>query len=150
MPNMSLYLDMSKRKSKLSLDILCVPILLSMAPMHLLGHNDQNEEKPDSLYIWCHWYQCWHHMVQMELKMTSLYSLLQDNWNDVQLCSCYTIGTGVTVTWCWWHHQWHHSIPEIKMIEMRCSMTFWWCAVIGIDICSMWCWCHCQWHYYIC
>ena len=56
----------------------------SIAPLHLLGHSDQNERKHDSLYMLCYWYLSWHHMVPMALKM-KFYSLGQDNWNEVQL-----------------------------------------------------------------
>ena len=59
-------------------------MLLSMAPLHLLGHNYQNEVKHDSLYMWYHGYQFWHHMVPMALKI-KFYSLGQDKWNEMQL-----------------------------------------------------------------
>ena len=68
----------------MSRHIIGMPMLLSVVPLHLLGHNDQNEMKHDSLYIWCHWHQGWHHMVWMASKMT-FYFLGLDNWNKVQL-----------------------------------------------------------------
>ena len=55
----------------------------------------------------------------------------------------------VSVTLYWWHHQWHNCIPYVKMIEMRCIMTFCSSAMIGTDISSTWFWWHCQWHHCI-
>ena len=80
---------------------------------------------PEFLWLtWCHWYQYWHHMVPIALKMTSSPSLGQDNWNEVNL-----------VMSCYWHLcQCHmmlmassvaplHSLCQ--SIQMRCSTTFW-------------------------
>ena len=47
-------------------------MLLSMVPLYLLGHNDQNEVKHDSLYMWCYWQQFWHTWCQW-------------HWNDIIL-----------------------------------------------------------------
>ena len=45
-----MYLHMSEQcldMSKQCLDISVMPMVLSMAPLHSLGHNDQNEVKHD-------------------------------------------------------------------------------------------------------
>ena len=48
---MYMCLDMSRQYQTMSRHISGLSMLLSMAPLHLLGHNDQNEVKHDSLYI---------------------------------------------------------------------------------------------------
>ena len=76
------------------LDISDMPILLSMALLHIFGHNNHNEMKHDSLYMW------W----SKQLKWGATWS-------------CYAMGTGVSVIWCWWHYQWHHSTPYAKWLK---------------------------------
>ena len=43
--------------SKLSRHTFGMPMVLSMAPMPLLGHNHQNAVNMTFLVMWCHWYQ---------------------------------------------------------------------------------------------
>ena len=61
------------------------------------------------LYQWC-WYQ--HHVMLITSSVTQLYSLGQDDPNEVKITfwSSNSIGTGMDITWCWWHHQCHQAI----------------------------------------
>ena len=80
--------------------------------------------------------------------------------------SCYSIGTGISVTCCQQNHQWHHFIISVKTDARRCNMTFlviWWhwyqyhmmslelvlFGATGIGACIMWCRQQYQCHYCI-
>ena len=73
---------------------------------------------------WCQWYWKWHHFVFLRSRLLRLGA----TW------SCYATDTGVSIQWCWWHLQRYHPIAYIKMIERKCSMTFWSFDTIGIDV----------------
>ena len=75
------------------------------------------------------------HMISLALSLVSHYAdgvincsitflrSRQLNWDATWLIwSCDAFDT--SITWCPWHQQWHHYIAYVKMIDMRCNMTF--------------------------
>ena len=40
-----------------------IPTVLSIVPLHSLGHDDWNEVQHDILVMWHHWHQCLSHMM---------------------------------------------------------------------------------------
>ena len=56
---------------------------LSMAQLHLLAKDDQNEVQHDFLMMYWNWQWCGH-MMTMASKMAQLYSLHQDNQKAMQ------------------------------------------------------------------
>ena len=74
------------------------------------------------LVMWCHWHWC-HMISKIPVVQHVFLRLRQSNWDATWLFqSCDAFST--SITWCPWYHQWHHCIPYIKMIKMRCNMTF--------------------------
>ena len=61
-----------------------MPMLLSMVPLHLSGHNDKMWWNIALCTCDAKGPQCWHYMVPMALKM-KFYPLGQDDSNEVQL-----------------------------------------------------------------
>ena len=103
--------------------------------------------------------------VRMAFSIALLHSLCPDEQSEVQhnFLGHYVIGA--SVTWC----QWHHCIPQDKMIEMGCNMTFlvmlchwhWWCNqyyqchhyILWVNTIKIWCnmaflvmWHNFHWH----
>ena len=93
----------------------------SMAPLHLLGQDNQDEVQHD----------CFGHV--MPLISTSIlcdvYGIVngitaflrsrQSKWGVTWLFgSCETTGTDISITWWWQCHQWHNCISYKNMIEM--------------------------------
>ena len=122
-------------------------MLFSMAPLHLLGHNDQKWGEIWLFIMWCPWHKCWHQMVPMALKMTSFYSLCQDELQlghimpfalVAVLCDADGIINGTI------------SFLMSKWLKLGATLLFSPCATIGIVISSMWCQWHCQLHHCIC
>ena len=77
--------------------------------------------------MWCYW--CWHqcHKKPMLSSMAPLHSLdqWQWKWGVIRLFwPSDTTGAGIGISWYQYHYQWHHCIPSVKMIKMRCNMTF--------------------------
>ena len=93
------------------------------------------------LVMWHH--SCWHwcHMMLMALSMAPLHSLNQDDQNEWQ--------HDLFGLWRQQHYQWHHCIPWVRIIEVRCNMTFWLRSAFGTSISITSCWWHCQWYHYI-
>ena len=80
-----------------------MPMVLSVAPLHSLGHNDQTEVKHD----------VFSHLIPLVPTLLSF---------DTKC----TVGISVSITWNWWYFQWHHFVSKVKMIETRYSMTSSW------------------------
>ena len=56
----------------------------SMAALHSLGQDDQNEIKHDILFMRHHWHWCEHHVMSMASSIAPLHSLYQDDQNEMQ------------------------------------------------------------------
>ena len=53
----------------------------------------------------------------------AILTLRQLKWGVILLFgSCDAFG--ISITWCPWHHQGHYCISQVKIIKMRCNMTF--------------------------
>ena len=92
---------------------------------------------------WCHQHCQRNHgilyirTIEMRSNVTFLLMWHSCHWYHMMplvLVSHEAIGISVNVTWCLQHHKWHRYIFQVKMTEVRCSMTF---LVI---------WCHWHWH----
>ena len=84
----------------------------SIAPLHLLIQDDQNEMQHDFSVIWhCwHWYQ--HHGMPMALSIAPLLSLGWDDWNNVQ--------HNILAMWCHWCCcQWHMILMVSSMVPFH-------------------------------
>ena len=72
-------------------------MLLSMAPLHLLGHNDQNEVKCDSVHVMpLASVLTSHGASSIENDIILFLTSKQLKWGASW--SCYLIGSGVSVT----------------------------------------------------
>ena len=97
--------------------------------------------KHDFSLMWCYWDQCWHHMVPVGLKMTSLHPLRQDNWNVAQL------GHVIPVALVSESHDADGIINGTiaflisKWLKWSEAWLFWSCAAIGIYTDSKWYYC---------
>ena len=93
----------------MSRHIFGMPMLLPMAPLHLLSHNDQNEVKPYFL----------NHGMPLVLALLSYNCIISSTilfirWRQLKQSMISN----------WLHCQWHHFVCEVKMIETRFNMTF--------------------------
>ena len=70
--------------------------------------------------MWCIQHHWWYHCTP---------SRSQDDQRkcNMPFSSGDDIGNSISSMWCQWHQQWHHSICSVKIIKMRCNMTFWSC-----------------------
>ena len=64
----------------MSRHIFMLSVVLSKAPLHSLGHNDQSEVKQEFLVMYWHFYQ---YCCYVEQTATSMAPLCEDNWNKV-------------------------------------------------------------------
>ena len=130
-----------------------VPMALSTAPLHSLDKHDQHEVQHDLfghvipvaialashdvesivhgtigmrcnltyLVIECHWCPAGNGTITgIIVSLTSAWLKWGATW---PFLSCDAIGIFTNVHW--WCHVWHHYNLYVKMIEMRCNMTFW-------------------------
>ena len=115
----TLFLDMSEH----CLDTL----VLSMAPFHLLGDNEQIKVKHYFSLRWGNWYlHCCHVMLTVS-SMANFFQLVKttEARSDMTLWSHDAVGICTGDTWHWWYCQWHHFVWYIKIIETKCNIPFW-------------------------
>ena len=89
-----------------------MPTAFSMASLHSLVQDGQNEVQHDFLGLLQHWHQDWHHMILTALSKEPLHFSCQGNWNEAQwlFWPCDANGISVSITWCQWHQKWHYCI----------------------------------------